>query len=571
MTNKTGDDNGTLLRIEHLTFTYPGGTSPALKKISLLLQEGDFCALTGNNGSGKSTLCKVIVGLIPQYISGDYEGSVWIGGAQKSSASEANSPGIAGYVMQDYDNQIVCPRVNDEASFTCLHHAMPDYRQQGLAALEKVGLLSASERYVWQLSGGERHLLALAGCLAVSPRLLLLDEPISQLDSRHATRIYELLQKLNQEGITIVVAEHHAAYIARYCKTMVLMGNGEILWQKSVPDGLRRVEDLLANKVYPPQITLAAWRWQQSLKSPPLSRPLPLTPEDAVSYFHGIPLKEPRRPAPTAVSGETAIELRGVSVDYALLRGKRREVFHGLDLCLRKGEKTALIGNNGAGKSTLLKLIAGFIRPTVGDVFINGNDTATISLEKMGRTISFVLQNPEEMFLSDSIRGDIAYAMKASGVPAYAEKTEQLLRELRLEVLADRDGRLLSGGQMRRVSLAIGVASNPEILLLDEPTASLDVAAREDVLRCINQLSTETVVIASHDMDLICAWADRLVVLHRGKILADGSKEHIFSDPSLLREAGITPPEIYRAGRELCPALACYTTEDFLASLGEEA
>ena len=185
--------------------------------------------------------------------------------------------------------------------------------------------------------------------------------------------------------------------------------------------------------------------------------------------------------------------------------------------------------------------------------------------------ISLVYQNSEEMFIKDSIRGDIAYAMRVRGVRNWQEKTEALLTRFRLTELAGRDGRLLSGGQMRRASLAIGIALNPGILLLDEPTANLDIATRKEIMRTLNDMKeiTETVMIATHDMQLVCEWAERIIVLCQGSVAADGTRDEIFGNRILSQRVGIRPPEIFAIGQALEPCALCYTVDEFLKSFQE--
>ena len=242
-----------------------------------------------------------------------------------------------------------------------------------------------------------------------------------------------------------------------------------------------------------------------------------------------------------------------MTVKYRAVKGEPPKVFDDFSLQIGKGEKIALIGSNGAGKSTMMKLMMGLIRPESGQVLLNGRPTAELPKEELGRTISMVYQNPEEMFIKDSIRKDIEYAMKVRRVEDYEKHTDELLEMFRLTDLQDRDGRLLSGGQMRRASLAIGIALQPEILLLDEPTANLDIATRREIMKTLQMLKgvTDTVVIATHDMQLVCDWAERLIVLSSGYVIADGTKEEIFADMYVRQQVGIRPPQIYDMGRAL--------------------
>lgn len=187
------------IRIEDLSFTYPGADSPTLDHVNLEISQGDFLAVVGNNGCGKSTLCKILNGLIPHFISGTFSGNVWIDGRNTLDTDVGTLAQKAGYVYQDFENQIVRPTVLDDASYACLNYGMKDYKERGKDALARCGLEGRESEYVWQLSGGQTHLLALAGAVAMGPDILILDEPIAQLDPGHADRIYEVLKKLNEE------------------------------------------------------------------------------------------------------------------------------------------------------------------------------------------------------------------------------------------------------------------------------------------------------------------------------------------------------------------------------------
>ena len=258
-------------------------------------------------------------------------------------------------------------------------------------------------------------------------------------------------------------------------------------------------------------------------------------------------------------------EFQDVQVSYRSVKGEPHVVFSNLNLEINKGDKIALIGSNGAGKSTLMKMLVGLLKPTAGDVLLNGNSIREQKPETLSRQISMVYQNPEDMFIKDSIGGDIAYAMEVRSISECERRTTELLERFRLTELRDRDGRLLSGGQMRRASLAIGIALNPGILLLDEPTANLDIATRKEIMRTLDDLKsiTETVVIATHDMQLVCEWADRIVVLCNGQVVADGKRDDIFSNQEIVKTVGIRPPEIFSMGQVLCPEALCYTIDEF--------
>ena len=560
------------IEIKNLTFTYPGASTPTLSGVSLTIEQGDFVAIVGNNGCGKSTLCKAMNGLIPHFIAGEFEGEVLAGGLNTLEMDIGSLAQKVGYVYQDFENQIVRPTVLDDASYACMNYAMKDYLERGKEALEMCGLAGREADYIWQLSGGQTHLLALAGAVSLRPEVLILDEPIAQLDPGHADRIYQILKELNEKhGKTIIVIEHHTEYIADYCRHVVLMKDGAVKWKLPAEEALQRVEELEECNIFPPQVTLAAHALQKAgiIAGEEL---LPSTIEDGTKTFQKLVYHKPMEGKKEAAHGEPVVRFDQVSVSYRSVKGEPRKIFDRLNLTLYRGEKIALIGSNGAGKSTLMKMMTGLLKPSEGTVTLKDRNIRDTRPEELSRYVSLVYQNPEDMFIKDSIEHDIAFAMQVRNLEGWQEKTDRLLERFRLSDLRQRDGRLLSGGQMRRASLAIGIALNPQILLLDEPTANLDIATRKEIMRTLNDMKniTETVMIATHDMQLVCEWAQRIIVLWQGQVIADGSRDEIFGNREVAEKTGIRPPEIFSMGKALDERAFCYTVDDFLKGFGGE-
>ena len=560
------------IEIKNLTFTYPGASTPTLSGVSLTIEQGDFVAIVGNNGCGKSTLCKAMNGLIPHFIAGEFEGEVLAGGLNTLEMDIGSLAQKVGYVYQDFENQIVRPTVLDDASYACMNYAMKDYLERGKEALKMCGLAGREADYIWQLSGGQTHLLALAGAVSLRPEVLILDEPIAQLDPGHADRIYQILKELNEKhGKTIIVIEHHTEYIADYCRHVVLMKDGAVKWKLPTEEALQRVEELEECNIFPPQVTLAAHALQKKGKIAG-EELLPSTIEDGTKTFQNLVYHKPMEGKKEAAHGEPVVRFDQVSVSYRSVKGEPRKIFDRLDLTLYRGEKIALIGSNGAGKSTLMKMMTGLLKPSEGTVTLKDRNIRDTRPEELSRYVSLVYQNPEDMFIKDSIEHDIAFAMQVRNLEGWQEKTGRLLERFRLSDLRQRDGRLLSGGQMRRASLAIGIALNPQILLLDEPTANLDIATRKEIMRTLNDMKniTETVMIATHDMQLVCEWAQRIIVLWQGQVIADGSRDEIFGNREVAEKTGIRPPEIFSMGKALDERAFCYTVDDFVKEFGGE-
>lgn len=560
-----------MIQVKNLTFTYPGADIPTLRGVNLMVEKGDFLAIVGNNGCGKSTLCKALNGLIPHFITGEYEGSITVNGIHTLESDIGELAKTVGYVYQDFENQIVRPTVLDDASYACMNYAMKDYRERGRQALEQCGLSGKEQDYIWQLYGGQTHLLALAGAVSLQPDILVLDEPIAQLDSQHADKIYQILKQLNEEyGKTIIVIEHHTEYIADYCRHVLLLKDGHVEWKLPSREALCRVEELQSCNIYPPQVTIAAHELKKKGKAPDKEL-YPVTIDEGKDFFSGLSChKQPAQEERNKKVTETSVSFEHISVSYRAVKGEACEIFKDLNLELHKGEKIALIGSNGAGKSTLMKLMTGLVKPAKGSIILKGTEVKNTKPEELAKHISLVYQNPEDMFIKDSIQSDIAFAMQSRKEPDWEERTKQLLERFRLQSLANRDGRLLSGGQMRRASLAIGIALQPEILLLDEPTANLDIATRKEIMHTLQEMKdiTDTVMIATHDMQLVCEWAERIVVLYQGQVVADGTRDEIFANKEITDLVGIRPPEIFSMGQALCPEAHCYTISSFVEAFG---
>lgn len=552
------------ISIENVHFQYPGGETPVLRDVSLTVEKGEFIAIVGGNGSGKSTLCKLLNGLIPHYYVGDYSGSVTVNGKVTTEYKVAELSQQIGYVYQDFDNQIVSPRVLDDASFSPLNYGDPNYIQKGKDALELVGLHGHDDEFIWQLSGGQKHLLALAGALALDPDILIIDEPIAQLDPSHAESLYQILEKLNKErGKTIIVIEHHTEFIANYCQKVVLMEAGQVIWKKDTKEALQLVDELMERQIYPPQVTQAAFLLDQER-----TEKLPITIEEAEWQFKDqytvMPKEQKIEQVP--LRQEVLVQLENVSFSYQTITRARKQVLKQIDMSVHRGDIIALVGNNGAGKSSLMRLMTGLVKPDAGDVIVQGKNTRKYSPEKLANEVTYIYQNPEEMFIEDSVRKDVEFFLKARNIPNYEQKVDEVLTQFELQDLQTRDGRLMSGGQQRRASLAIGVAMNPSIILLDEPTANLDIATRKHITKLIATLKDKVgaIIIATHDMQLAAELTNRMIVLHNGEVIHDGDRSTVFNHPGILHQAGLVPPQILQLSQNLKMESPTYTVAEFV-------
>src|SRR5699024_7232107 len=384
------------------------------------------------------------------------------------------------------------------------------------------------DKTIWELSGGEKHLTALAGALALNPEILIVDEPVAQLDPQHATEIYDKLKYLNEVlGKTIITIEHHTEFIANYCNQVALIENGQVKWHEDVKKGLLNITELQGGYIYPPQVTQAAMQ----LNDFDSRENLPITVEEAIHYFkddHFLP--DPVQYQPHLQTTKPALlSVHDLQHEVKLLNKERRTVLDIDQITIHEGDQIAIVGNNGAGKTTFMKSLAGIIRPKQGTITIDDMNVLKTPAEKLSSHISYIYQNPEEMFIQDTIQNDVTYFGDVRNIEQDA-LYEQITESLDMKDLLPLDGRLLSGGQQRRSSVAIGLGMLPTVMMLDEPTASLDIGNRKQLINILHSIrdKVKTVLIATHDMQLVAEWATRVIVMEHGKVIFDGTPKVLF-------------------------------------------
>ena len=509
-----------IISIKDLTFTYPGAHDATLRHLDLEVEEGDFLAIMGANGCGKSTLCKGMNGLIPQFIAGDMTGSLVVSGLDARDTPIGELAQHVGYVYQDFENQLVRPTVLDEASFASLNYAQPDYLERGMAALKLCGLAEKAQDYVWALSGGQKHLLALAGALALEPEVIILDEPIAQLDPYHARQTYEVLRDLNEHhGKTIIVIEHHTDFIADYCKHAVLMANGAVSWKLPAREALRQLDDLAASDIYPPQIASAA---RELKRAGIMDRciELPTTVDEGERAFAGLGFTpQAHSPRGDAMAGrlarpseapgaEPAVAFRDVHVQYRSVKGAPHTVFDGLDLAIQPGEKVALVGSNGAGKTTLLSILTGLLKQRNGEITFDGRKLTP----RQRRALSYlVMQDTDYQLFASSVEEELSLGIRED----CKEKVDAALEALELSKYREQHPAALSGGQKQRVTIGAAIVKDSPVIYFDEPTSGLDYDSMVRVSRLIEQLSASGVIVfvVSHDFEFIVRTCTEVVQL----------------------------------------------------------
>jgi energy-coupling factor transport system ATP-binding protein len=503
-----------VLAFERFTYTYPGGASPALDDVTLTIGDGEFVLLAGRSGEGKSTLLRAASGLVPHFHGGEVSGELTVAGLDVRAHGPGELAAAVGTLFQDPETQVVMGTVRSELAFPLENRGEPPAavaRGVEEAALA-LGVAHLLERSTHELSGGELQRVALGAALAGRPRLVLLDEPTSQLDPVAGDELIGLLRRLNEEwGTTIVLAEHRLERCLSAADRVLALEAGRLAC-----DGPPQQFLAWAAEAEPALETPGARLLRRAGLSPP---PTGVKQARATLRAAGA-LPSPgerqfpptREAAPTPDSPPKRRRFRSRS-DNAALRLDRlwaelpdgRAVLRAVDLSLRPGERVALMGRNGAGKSTLLRHAAGLARPTRGTVAATGR-------------VALLLQNPNDYLVHEHVREEAPpAALAAAG----------------LTVHADRHPRDLSGGERQRLALAIvlGDGEPPPVLCLDEPTRGMDRAHKAELAALLRRLADagSALLVATHDPEFAAAFAERVVLLGDGRPIADGPVAEVLS------------------------------------------
>jgi energy-coupling factor transport system ATP-binding protein len=507
-------DETPLVRCRELTYSYPTGARPALQALDLELAEGEFVLLTGRSGCGKSTLLRACCGLVPHYHGGDVIGQLEVCGLDVREAGPAELGGLVGYVGQDPETQVISATVRGELELPLELRGEPDAARA--RAVEEVtlalGIEALAERPTDTLSGGELQRVALAAALVLRPKLVLFDEPTSQLDPVAGDELIGLLRRLNEEwGMGVLIAEHRVERCLSSADRVICLDGGAIAFDggpQAYCEWALQVDPQLA----PPGARLFSLA---GLEPPPVSvkqaratlRLNGFAPADR----DGEAQPPEARARPRGRRDPVALSARGlwVALDAG---GGPRDVLRGLELELHPGELVALMGRNGAGKSTLLRTAAGLLEPARGGVEVPGG-------------CALLPQSPGDLFVRERVADELP-----------GEAGERALEAVGLGWAADADPRDLSGGERERLALAIVMAGRgegalPGVVCLDEPTRGMDAARKLALADWLGELAGRgsAVLVATHDVEFAARVARRVVLLGDGELIADGPADEILA------------------------------------------
>jgi energy-coupling factor transporter ATP-binding protein EcfA2 len=534
-----GQNTAVPLVVNDLTFRYRSRTEPALRDISLTLEPGKILLVAGASGCGKTTLIRCINGLAPRSYKGELSGQVLLHGQDVAEFPLSRISQIVGTVLQDPERQILGTRVSAEVAFGLENLGLDrdEIRQRVDEALDHLGILNLRDRKTFLLSGGEKQKAALAGVLAMRPSILLLDEPLASLDPASAQEALALFRRLADEGISIFLVEHRVEdALSIHPDQVLFMQDGEAVY-RGTTDGMTEMVDYRQVKLPAPIVI------QRAANAPP-------------------PAFEP---AIKPNGREPLITFSDVSFAY---EDDGPEILHGVNLTISQGDVIALLGPNGAGKTTLIKHAIGLLKPRQGSVVVEGHDTKEISVAQIARTMGYVFQSPSHMLFAPTVQEELAFGPKNLG---YSQETitcsvTNAVKTVNLEGLVDYPPLALSFGQQKRVSIAAILAMRSKILVMDEPTAGQDYWNYMAFMDAILQMDGfESIIFITHDLDLAVCYANRVILMHAGRIAADGPPTEVLADRDLLRRCRLVPTSLLAANIEYLPRTGHFMSAEALA------
>ncbi|MFC5402604.1 ABC transporter ATP-binding protein [Cohnella soli] len=541
-----------IIEFDGFSYQYRVQTSPSLVDIDLKIYEGEKVLILGPSGSGKSTLAHCLNGMAPYFYPGTATGSLKIGGAETKGLDLFRLSDRVGTVLQDPDGQFVGLSVAEDIAFRMENDAVPQSEMIARVkeAAAEAGMLEHLEASPHSLSGGQKQRVTVAGVISSGAPVLLFDEPLANLDPDAGRRAIERIDRIHKEtGKTILIIEHRLEEVLhRDVDRIIVISDGRIVADLN-PDELL-TSSLLGETGIREPLYLTALRYAggefEACHRPSRLDAMELEPfADKLRQWNEVrPALAPESEVGAAAERSTEslpplLELEGIGFGYE----PGKPILRDVSLRIRKGERVGIVGKNGAGKSTLSKLICGFHKPTAGRIRYEGRDIGADTIKERAQRVGFVLQNPNHMISKTLVHEEVALGLMTRGFDGEetAKRVQEALRVCGLAPYRNWPISALSFGQRKRVTIASVLVLQPEVLILDEPTAGQDYRHYNEMMEFILRLSEEglTVLFITHDMHLLLEYTDRAVVLADGVLLADERPEEVLTDPALVQAASL--------------------------------
>lgn len=535
------------ISFNHFTFQYDAQAEATLKDISFDIAKGEKVLILGPSGSGKSTLAQCLNGIIPNIHKGQAKGQVRIDGQDIFKQSIYDKSQSVSTVLQDPDGQFIGLTVAEDLAFALENDCADQSEMKDKVALwaERLDLTSLLNHRPQDLSGGQKQRVSLAGVLIDESPILLFDEPLANLDPKSGQGTIDLIDKIHEEvGATTIIIEHRLEDVLyRPVDRILLVNKGELLFNGR-PDELLSSTLLLENGIRDPlYLTVLRQLGFDTTRAQNLSQ------LDALD-LSGLGIPDSVLRDKTETSTDSILKVEGLRVSY----GDNPAVIEDMSFSLKKGERLAIVGKNGAGKSTLAKALCGFV-PSQGKLIFKGRDISQDSIAERSERIGFVLQNPNQMISQTMIFDEVALGLRLRGIEEteVEERVHEVLKTCGLYSFRKWPISALSFGQKKRVTIASILVLKPEIIILDEPTAGQDYKTYTDIMNFLDSLQKQghTIVMITHDMQLMLEYSDRCIVVLEGEIIADDNPVTILNQKDLLESANLKQTSLYSLGQKL--------------------
>ncbi|MCF6450709.1 DUF3744 domain-containing protein [Vibrio sp. MMG022] len=551
------------IEFSNFSFRYESLDKPTLKNINLRIEKGEKIVIIGPSGSGKSTLGQCLNGLIPHAIKGETSGQLTINGQDTAPFDMHQFTEKVGTVLQDTDSQFVGLSIGEDIAFALENQLMSNIDMYPLvkATAKMVDLEQMLDRSPHDLSGGQKQRVSLAGILVDDVDILLFDEPLAALDPKTGKKTIEIIDDLHREtGKTIIIIEHRLEDVLhRSVDRIILMESGEII-ADTTPDEILASPLLEEYGIREPLYLSALKEAGCAIEGD--AKPLSLSILPLAQYQSTVSAWfEASQVAEVATPTDTLLEVRDLTYSY----DGEKNALEGVSFDVKRGEFLSVLGKNGSGKSTITKLVMGVIEPDNGSMILNGQDLNELSIFERSQKVGVVMQNPNHMISHHMIFDEVAFGLRNRGVEEkqVEAKVLEVLELCGLSKYRHWPIEALSYGQKKRVTIASILALEPELLILDEPTAGQDYRNYTSMLSFIEKLNRElgiTVMIISHDMHLVLEYTTRSIVIADSKLIADAPMIEVFSSPALLDQANLATTSLY----ELATELGIENTNDFM-------
>ena len=551
-----------MISFKNFSFKYNNVVDKTLKNIDLTINKGEKVLIVGPSGSGKSTLSHCINGLIPFSYNGEIEGELIIDNIKPYKESLSDVSKKVGTILQDQDSQFIGLSVGEDVAFNFENNAMElnEMKVKVIDALELVNMVDFINHSPYELSGGQKQRVSLAGVLGSDAEVLLFDEPLANLDPASGKEIMQLINDIHEKtNKTIIIVEHRIEDVLEQPFDKVIVINKGKVQGFGTPDEILK-SDLLKNNglrepLYLEAMKLAGCDISQSENLKDLSNIDEKNKEVLKNWFNNETSNKD-----SIIKEEKILEVKNLAFSHDGIKNTINDVsFH-----LNKGEILAVLGNNGAGKSTLCRLITGILKPQKGSIFLNNQCIDSWSIKQKGSAIGYVMQNPNQMISQHMIKDEIALGLKCRNYSKEEidKKVEEVLKICGLYPYRNWPVSALSYGQKKRVTIASILAINPEVIILDEPTAGQDYKHYTEFMEFIKELSAQgiSIILITHDMQLTLEYCHRAVVLSGGEKIADDKPSNILTDENIIKKANLKETSL----STLAKSIGIANTNDFV-------